>query len=61
VEHARFGFYHEPVIESDMRTIATLPIVLLLGACNMVTSDRPWFTPEAEANAPRLRSGLWLS
>jgi hypothetical protein len=44
-----------------MRIAVLLPLMLLLGACsNRVVSDSPWFTREAEANAPHLRPGLWV-
>lgn len=45
-----------------MRIGVLLSLLFLLGACsNRVVSDRPWFTKEAEANAPRLRPGLWVA
>jgi hypothetical protein len=45
-----------------MRRAPLLPLTLLLTACsNQVVSDSPWFTKAAEANAPRLRPGLWVA
>jgi hypothetical protein len=39
-----------------------LPLMLLLGGCgNRVMSETPWFTKDAEANAPRLKPGLWVA
>lgn len=39
-----------------------LPMLLLLGGCsNQVFSETPWFAKEAEADAPRLRAGLWVA
>jgi hypothetical protein len=45
-----------------MRFALTLSSLLLLAACdNQVVSESPWFTKAAEAGAPRLRSGLWIT
>jgi hypothetical protein len=33
---------------------------LLLAACNVVVSNKPWFTQADAAGAPRLREGVWL-
>ena len=42
------------------RAIAALLLgVALVGCSNRVVSDEPWFTHD-EANAPRLRPGLWI-
>jgi hypothetical protein len=35
-------------------------LALLLAACNVVVSNKPWFTRADAADAPRLREGVWL-
>jgi hypothetical protein len=35
-------------------------LALLLAACNVVFSNKPWFTRADTADAPRLREGVWL-
>lgn len=39
------------------RLLAVMPAALLLAGCNIVTSEKPWFT--ATAADPRLAPGLW--
>jgi hypothetical protein len=51
-----------------VRIALILPLVLALAACNsldfavvpFVSSDSPWFTREAGANAAHLRAGVWV-
>jgi hypothetical protein len=37
-----------------------LALASLLAGCNVVVSDKPWFTATGAASAPRLREGVWL-
>ena len=37
-----------------------LALASLLAGCNVVVSDKPWFTATGAAGAPRLREGVWL-
>ena len=37
-----------------------LALASLLAGCNVVVSDKPWFTATGAANAPKLREGVWL-
>lgn len=43
-----------------MRILLGLCVVLLLGGCNRVHSERPLFNAADQAGAPVLRDGLWL-
>lgn len=40
--------------------MAALIVPVLLIGCNMVVSDRPWFSETDAAGAPALRDGLWV-
>lgn len=42
-----------------MRAIPVIAGLLLLGACNMVTTKKPLFGPADAAGAPQLRLGVW--
>jgi hypothetical protein len=46
------------MIRSMSRFLAAGPAVLLLAGCNVVTSEKPWFT--ASAADPHLAPGLWV-
>ncbi len=46
------------MIRAMSRLLAVLPAALLLAGCNVVTSEKPWFT--ASAADPRLAPGLWV-
>jgi hypothetical protein len=37
-----------------------LVLASLLAGCNVVVSDRPWFTATGATGAPKLREGVWL-
>ena len=50
------------MIQAPMRSAMLLTMMVLLGACsNRVVSETPWFSKEAEADAPHLRPGLWVA
>ncbi|MDQ0462438.1 hypothetical protein QO010_000186 [Caulobacter ginsengisoli] len=44
-----------------MRWFPLLAAVLLLGACNQMTSTQPLFSAADAAGAPALKDGLWLT
>jgi len=41
--------------------LAPLALVAALSGCNMVVSERPWFTPAQAQASPQQRPGLWVS
>lgn len=43
-----------------MRILLGLCVVLLLGGCNLVTTDQPLFFASPAPDAPKLRNGLWV-
>lgn len=43
-----------------MRILLGLCVVLLMGGCNLVTTDQPLFFASDAPDAPRLRNGLWV-
>ena len=43
-----------------VRTLCIALVVMTLGACNAVTSERPLFATGSGADAPALRTGIWV-
>ena len=43
-----------------VRTLGLALVVMMLAACNAVTSTRPLFGTGSEADAPALRNGIWV-
>ena len=43
-----------------MRILIALAAASLLGGCNMVMSETPWFSVADQTGAPQLREGVWV-
>lgn len=48
-------------MKSVIRILMLAFLLPVLGGCNIVVSEQPWFTAEQAAGAPRLRPGLWVN
>lgn len=49
------------MMKSVLRMLLVTILLPLLGGCNIVVSEQPWFTGEQATGAPRLRPGVWVN